>query len=136
LLLISLGGCNRPSEPAEPPDQRAKLLTIPDEYKNRANPLPPNYGNLAEGRARYEQYCALCHGADGKAATLLGRSLYPAATDLTSPQTQKYTDGQLFWIVSEGIRYSGMPAARNFNTEDQSWRVVLYVRRLAPPAPR
>jgi len=111
------------------PDQRAKLLTIPDEYKSRANPLPANYGNLTEGRARFEQYCALCHGPDGKGTTLLGRSLYPPAADLTSPQVLKYTDGQLYWIISEGIRFSGMPATRAYSTEEQIWRLVLYLRQ-------
>lgn len=117
------------------PDQRAKLLTIPDEYKNRSNPLPANYGNLTEGRARYQQYCALCHGVDGKGTTLLGRSLHPPAADLTSPQIAKYSDGQLYWIISEGIRFSGMPAARDYSTEEQIWRLVLVLRQL-PPAPK
>ena len=134
-------GCARPpGEGAPTLDQRAKLLTIPDEYKNRANPLPANYGNLTEGRARFEQYCALCHGLDGKAATLLGRSLYPPAADLTLPQVSKYTDGQLYWIISEGIRFSGMPATRAYSTEEQIWRLVLHLRQLggaarqSPPA--
>lgn len=129
-------GCDRRAEaPAErQPDQRAKLLTIPDEYKSMTNPLPASSANLDEGRTRYEQYCPLCHGPDGKGATLLGRNLHPPASDLTSPQVQSYTDGQLYWIISEGIRFSGMPAGRTYSTEQQIWQVVLHLRRLPRPA--
>jgi len=129
-FIVGFAGCAREEVAVPTPDQRAKLLTIPDEYKNRANPLPANYGNLTEGRARFEQYCALCHGPDGKGTTLLGRSLYPPAGDLTLPQVLKYTDGQLYWIISEGIRFSGMPATRAYSTEEQIWRLVLHLRQI------
>jgi len=129
-VIVGFAGCAREEVAVPTPDQRAKLLTIPDEYKSRANPLPANYGNLTEGRARFEQYCALCHGPDGKGTTLLGRSLYPPAADLTLPQVSKYTDGQLYWIISEGIRFSGMPATRAYSTEEQIWRLVLHLRQI------
>lgn len=135
-LVLPLAGCrSRPATPGEfpagqSPAERAKLLTIPDEYKARNNPLPATEANVAEGRTRYETHCAVCHAADGKGNTPLGRSLFPRAGDLTSPQTRKYTDGQLYWIISEGIRYSGMPEGRNLHTEDEIWKLVLYLRRL------
>ena len=129
-VMVGFAGCAREEVAVPTPDQRAKLLTIPDEYKNRANPLPANYGNLTEGRARYEQYCALCHGLEGKGTTLLGHSLYPPAADLTLPQVSKYTDGQLYWIISEGIRFSGMPATHAYSTEEQIWRLVLDLRQI------
>jgi mono/diheme cytochrome c family protein len=133
LLGLLLAGCGGRTEPAaeQQPDQRAKLLTIPDEYKNKTNPLPASYGNLTEGRTRFEQYCALCHGVDGKGATLLGRTLYPPASDLTAPQMRRYSDGQLYWIAAEGIRFSGMPASRPYSTEEQIWRVVLHIRQFS-----
>ncbi len=132
VFLALLAGCGgRTQTPPEwQPSERAKLLTIPDEYKNRSNALPVTEANLREGRARYEQYCALCHGLDGKGQTALGRSLYPRAGDLTPPQLRKYTDGQLYWIVSEGVRFSGMPAGRGLHTEEQIWKIVLYLRQL------
>jgi len=135
MALALLCGCASQKQPAVEmePDQRAKLLTLPDEYKTRKNPLPPLETNLNEGRARYEEYCAACHGRDGKADTPLGRSLYPRATDLTSAHVQQHSDGELFWIVAEGIRYSGMPAGRRLHTESQIWKIVLHLRQLARP---
>ena len=135
LVFALLAGCRGPGAPGplpleQQPSERAKLLTIPDEYKVRANPLPATDANLLEGRARYQEHCSLCHGPDGKGQTALGRNLYPRAGDLTSPKVQKYTDGQLFWILSEGVRFSGMPAGRGLHTEEQMWKMVLYIRRL------
>ncbi len=135
-LLASCSG--EPGRPVPPPDQRAKLLTIPDEYKTRTSPLAASEANWNQGRRRYQEHCALCHGGDGKGHTTLGQSLYPRAADLTLPATQKYSDGQLYWIISEGIRYSGMPIGRGLHTEPQIWQMVLYLRALAssrPPAP-
>ena len=134
LVLILLAGCGSPGPPAplpleQLPSERAKLLTIPDEYKVRSNPLPASEANLLEGRARYQEYCAVCHGPDGKGNTVLGRGLYPPAGDLTSPKAQIYTDGQLFWMVSEGVRFSGMPAGRAMHSEEQMWKIVLYLRQ-------
>ena len=136
VALALLAGCDERNQPSrepparEPPDQRAKLLTIPDEYKNRRNPLPATEANRNEGGARYEEYCAACHGLEGKANTLLGGNLYPPASDLTSPHVEQHTDGRLYWIISEGIRYSGMPGGRKLHTEQQIWQIVLYVRQL------
>lgn len=132
ILLMAGWGC-RPAPGPPPleqtPPERAKLLTLPDEYKGRANPLPASGANLLEGGQRYLDYCAGCHGGDGRGQTELGRGLYPRASDLASPQVQKYSDGQLFWIVAEGVRFSGMPAGRGMHTEEQMWKIVLYLRR-------
>ena len=135
VTLALLAGCGERNQPRSrphsgPPDQRAKLLTIPDEYKNRSNPLPATEANLEEGHTRYGEYCAGCHGCDGKADTRLGRNLYPRASDLTSPHVGQHTDGQLYWMISQGIRYSGMPAGRKLHTEEQIWQLVLYLRQL------
>lgn len=136
VLAAALAACGRPAPaPEQSPAERAKLLTIPDEYKNRTNPLPGSpiragEANLAEGRARYAQYCAVCHGQDGRGGTPLGRSLYPPASDLSSGKVRKYTDGQLYWIISEGVRFSGMPQGRLLHTEEQIWKLVLSVREI------
>ena len=90
----------------------------------RQNPVTKEWLSIASQRARYEEYC------DGKADTLLGRNFYPPPGDLTAPHARQHTDGQLYWIISEGIRYSGMPAGRKLHTEEQIWQIVLYLRQL------
>ncbi len=134
VLALLAAGCRRSASEPPPleqsPAERAKLLTLPDEYRSMANPLPASERNVLEGRDRYLQYCAACHGADGRGNTLLGRNLYPPASDITAPRLEKYSDGQLFWIISEGVRFSGMPGGRAMHTEDQMWKLVMWVRQL------
>lgn len=134
LFLLAAGalflcGCRgAPSEAIPPPDQRVRLLGIPDEYRGMQNPLPATPPNLQQGEKRYAEYCASCHGADGAGDTPLGHALYPRPGDLRSPSVQAQSDGELFWIVAQGIRYSGMPAGHGQHTEEQMWQFVLHLR--------
>jgi mono/diheme cytochrome c family protein len=139
LLLILLGlsalacaacGQHSPQALLPAPDQRVKLLGIPDEYRGLKNPLPATSAALEEGEKRYQEHCVLCHAREGSGNTPLGRALYPHAGDLRLSAAQAQSDGELFWMIAQGIRYSGMPAARSQLTEEQTWDVVLYVRAL------
>jgi mono/diheme cytochrome c family protein len=56
--------------------------------------------------------------------------MYPRASDLTSKQVQSYSDQELFWIIQNGIRYTGMPAFRKTETPEHIWDLVNYVRTL------
>jgi mono/diheme cytochrome c family protein len=69
----------------------------------------------------------LCHGNDGKGRTLIGQNLYPKTTDLSLPQTQQLGDGELFYIITNGIRLTGMPAWGTGTPEDDeaTWGLVL-----------
>lgn len=132
LALLALGGCGPSTRPSpSPPDQRVKLLAIPDEYRGLQNPLPPTATNLERGRQRYAESCVACHAADGSGKTALARALYPRPRDLKSPAVQAQSDGELFWIVAQGIRYSGMPAGHQQHSEEQMWQMVLHLRALA-----
>jgi len=95
-------------------------------------PEPP--GNLPasieEGDKLFGTECAACHGLDGRKLTDAGRWMYPRAANLTSPVVQRYTDRELFWIVKNGIRLSGMPAFGNVESDEHIWNLVHYVRTL------
>jgi len=54
----------------------------------------------------------------------------PAPPDLSLPRTQKRSDGNLFWIIGQGIRMTGMPAFAPTHTEDEIWKMVAFVRHL------
>ena len=66
--------------------------------------------SIAEGEKLYGVECSSCHGLNGRTPTDAGRWMYPRAADLTSQSVQQYSDRELFWIVKNGIRFSGMPA--------------------------
>jgi mono/diheme cytochrome c family protein len=82
------------------------------------------------GATHYGLDCNICHGVDGHAQTAPGRWMYPRATDLTSKEVQSYSDQELFWIIENGIRFTGMPAFGEVETADNIWGLVNYVRTL------
>lgn len=109
----------------------AKRLLIGRAASHGLPPQPRlSTEGINEGKTRYGMECASCHGMDGRGLTDYGRWMYPRAADLTSPQVQTYTDAELFWIVRNGIRLSGMPAFGKVETDERIWRLVQYVRTL------
>jgi mono/diheme cytochrome c family protein len=85
------------------------------------------------GATRYGLDCGVCHGVDGRAQTPSGRWMYPRAADLTSKEVQSYSDQELFWIIKNGITYTGMPAFGKMEKADNIWGLVYYVRTLRGP---
>jgi len=121
----------------------AKDVVIPIEAQRFKNPLPANDEAVNRGHQIYAQSCALCHGGDGR-GTDLGRNMYPPAMDLNSPHVQHWADADLFWIIQNGVRLTGMPSWKLSISETDTWRLVLFLHSLprvnaessaaAPPA--
>ena len=74
----------------------------------------------------------MCHGEDGRTPTQIGLSLYPPTPSLSAPEVQRYTDPELFWVVKNGIRLTGMPGFGRFYSDPQIWHLVRYIRTLNP----
>jgi mono/diheme cytochrome c family protein len=110
---------------------QAKRILI---YKNSRSgiPLPPKdlQASLEQGETLYGTDCTMCHGSDGHTLTDNGRWMYPRASDLTSPSVQQYSDPELFWIVKNGIRFSGMPGFGKVESDEHIWDLVRYLRTL------
>jgi predicted CXXCH cytochrome family protein len=111
-------------------------FSIPSYAAKEPNPLKPTPGNLQEAREIFTARCAICHGPEGNGQSLLGRNLYPKPPDLRLPPTQSLTDGQLHYIIQNGIRLTGMPAWGNPHEEhgDVSWKLVIFIRDLRQPS--
>jgi mono/diheme cytochrome c family protein len=97
---------------------------------NRKNPLPATPENLRGGLAHFRENCVVCHGAPGVDPGEIGQGLNPGAPDLTLPRVQERTDGQLYWLVDEGIRMTGMPAFGPTHGENELWQIVAFLRHL------
>ncbi|MGO9086127.1 MAG: c-type cytochrome [Candidatus Sulfotelmatobacter sp.] len=95
-------------------------------------PAPPRdrVAGLKEGERLFGMECAACHGLSGRDPTDAGRGMYPRAADLTSPGSQSYSDHEIFWVVKNGIRWSGMPAFGSVEPDEDIWDLVFYVRAL------
>ena len=87
---------------------------------------------IAAGRTHFADHCAACHGNDGSGNVEMGRNLFPKAPDMRQPATQNLTDGELFWIIEHGIRFTGMPGWSTGTAEgaEASWQLVHFIRHL------
>jgi mono/diheme cytochrome c family protein len=111
--------------------RNARRLAIPANARNQHNPVSPSEKALKEARAHFADHCAACHGNDGGGDTMYGKGLYPKPPDLRLAETQKLSDGEIFWIIENGIRFTGMPAfGGDHGSQDDSWKLVIFIRHL------
>jgi len=108
--------------------RRARDLATPPEAKRMKNPLAPTPLNIAEARDHFADHCAICHANDGSGKTMINGGLYPPAPDLRVRETQDLSDGELFYIIRNGIRFTGMPGWGG--DDEENWKVVLFIRHL------
>ena len=85
-------------------------LSIPRDGRQAKNPLQTTADNINNARDIFIDRCAGCHGKDGSGITQIGRNLYPKPPDLRMPQTQNLTDGEIHYIIQNGVRLTAMPA--------------------------
>jgi predicted CXXCH cytochrome family protein len=114
-------------------------LGIPRNDKESKNPLTPTPELLREAREDFTNHCAGCHGLDGNGRSGVGQNLYPRAQDLRVPATQRLTDGELHYIIMNGVRHTGMPAIGNphmFEDGNTAWKLVLFIRSIAQTTPQ
>jgi mono/diheme cytochrome c family protein len=97
------------------------------------NPVAQNPRALSAGRDAYTGSCAVCHGATGDGRGVFGISSYPNATDLTAHDAAEKSDGQLFWIIKNGLSFTGMPGFADQYSDQDIWSLVSYVRALQNP---
>jgi mono/diheme cytochrome c family protein len=133
MLGTFLQGCTAAKHPSEGETNlanAAKDVTIPLEAGKKINPLPDTDEVVSQGRGVFLGSCAQCHGPEGRGDTALGRSMDPPAMDLTSSHVQHWTDAELFWIVQNGVRLTGMPSWRSSISEDNTWKLARFIHRL------
>ena len=104
---------------------------------NLVNATPATAENVAEGRAHFADHCAICHANDGSGNTEMGRGLYPRAPDMRLAATQNLSDAELFHIIEDGVRLTGMPAwsTGTKEGEEESWHLVHFIRHLPKITP-
>jgi predicted CXXCH cytochrome family protein len=114
--------------------RRVRDFAIPVRASRETNPLPPTAENLQQGRSDFLTRCSLCHGQDGSGLTPVGTNLYPRVPDLRAAATQALSDGELHYIIENGVQFTGMPAWGNPHRQnaDDGWKLVLFIRSLRP----
>jgi len=117
--------------------RQIRHLAIPIEQRDKSNPVPFDADVLKESLAHFADHCATCHANDGSGKTPIGKNVYPKAPDLRLDETQSMTDGELFWVIHNGIRFTGMPAWGEGEPEKDldSWKLVHFIRHLPKLTP-
>jgi mono/diheme cytochrome c family protein len=106
---------------------------IPANAKHRKNPMPATPEMLEHGRNHWADHCATCHANNGSGDTEIGRNLYPRVPDMRLTKTQSLSDGELYYIIRNGVRMTGMPAwgkPEEGDFDHETWTLVLFIRHL------
>lgn len=118
--------------------RQLRHLAIPAKARETPNPLAPSPEVIAEGLGHFADHCAICHANDGSGDTEIGRRLYPKAPDMRKDDTQSLSDGELFAIISNGVRFTGMPAWGSDDPDEDKdgWELVHFIRHLPSLKPQ
>jgi mono/diheme cytochrome c family protein len=121
-----------PSSFEEATMRAARRWVTPAAMRDRANPVPASPEAVRAGMEHWADHCASCHDNDGSGDTSIGRSLYPPAPDMRASRTQRMTDGELFYVIEQGVPFTGMPAWGNRTPDGErlSWELVDFIRHL------
>lgn len=112
----------------------ARHFATPSSLRDARNPVALTPQVLAEARAHFADHCASCHANDGSGDTEIGRNLYPKAPDMRQRETQTLSDGELFAIIRNGVRLTGMPGWGGNDADN--WKLVHFIRHLPKLTPQ
>jgi plastocyanin len=130
-----MGANNEPGRLEEAVATRALRFSIPNAAKRAQNPRAQDANLWREAAPTFGGRCAMCHGNDGRGHTDFASRLYPRVPDLGGARVQDFTDGELFWIIQSGIRLTGMPGFHGLLTDEDTWKLVAFIRRVPSLTP-
>jgi hypothetical protein len=129
----AFGAREQPSSLEQWLANEGRHFAMPSKATKLKNPVSYSPEVLEEARAHWADHCASCHANDGSGDTQMGRNLYPKAPDMRSSRTQELSDGALYYVIQNGVRFTGMPAWGSEGDGDgnqDSWKLVLFIRHL------
>jgi mono/diheme cytochrome c family protein len=138
MLRTGVSARTGPTRPERMMARTMRHFAVPAAARSMPNPVPLTPAILAEGRAHFADHCAGCHDNDGSGATEMGQNLYPKPPDLRKEVTQRLSDGEIFFIIKEGVRLTGMPAWGDAAGRDdqETWKLVHFIRHLTAITPQ
>ena len=124
------GAREGPSKAEAAVARHLRSWSMPRDARNRKNPFTSSPELLQESARHFADHCASCHANDGSGATEMGRNLFPRAPDMRLDATQRLSDGELYYVIHSGVRWTGMPAWGDPDNDMDSWKLVLFIRHL------
>jgi mono/diheme cytochrome c family protein len=147
LLLVVAIGClywlvkgrgfsarEKPSAVEESLARYVRRLATPEGATDMRNPIAASDLAIAEARDHFADHCAVCHGNDGSGRTVINAGLYPPAPDMRQAHTQDLSDGEIFYIIKNGIRFTGMPGWGG--EDEENWKLVRFIRHIPKLTPK
>lgn len=133
-MLGGVAGCKAsPPGKVETAVVRAVKHHVTVGNSKQRNPLPDSPQTWKDGQEAFSHYCVACHGMDGRNTGVpFAEHISPPIPSLASDDVQRYSDGQLKWILDNGIWPSGMPGSKGTLSDDELWSIVVYMRHLPP----
>jgi len=118
--------------------RHVRLLAIPRDAREARDPVATTPEVLVHAREHYGEECALCHGDDGSGDSAIGQQMYPKPPDLRKPATQSLSDGEIYYIIMNGARFTGMPAWASDDPQEnrEHWILVNLIRHLPQLTPQ
>jgi predicted CXXCH cytochrome family protein len=134
-IWIKVRGFRASSEPSAFEATIARDLrnfSIPRVEVSKKNPYAHDALSVQQGRDLFLSRCATCHGIDGRGTTAIGTSTYPRVPNLRATATQSLSDGEIHYIIENGVQMTGMPAMPGLRSpsKNDSWALVSYIRSL------
>jgi cytochrome c len=134
ILFTMLQGCK-----ANPPGKMETAVITKAKHsifvggKKAQNPVALSPGSIQDGKEAFTHYCVACHGLDGQNTGVpFADRMAPPVPSLLSNEVQSYSDGQLKWVIENGIWPSGMPASKGILSDEEQWEIVTFIRHLPP----
>lgn len=137
MLAGGFGARATPSAFEERVALRLRKLAVPGRYRAMKNPVALDDDGRKRAMAHFADHCATCHANDGGGDTAIGRNMYPRPPDMRADRTQGMSDGEIYYVINQGVRLTGMPAWGEPGDDDRaSWELVAFIRALPSLAPR
>ena len=133
VLLLGCTADKHPSQEEANLANAAKDVVIPLEAGKMKNPLPETDEVVSQGQEVFLGNCAQCHGPNGRGDSNLGHNMNPPAMDLSSSHVQHWSDAELFWIIQNWVRLTGMPSWRSSISENDTWELARFIHKLPNP---
>jgi mono/diheme cytochrome c family protein len=109
-----------------------RSFAVPRSAREAKNPIVSSPEVLSQAMEHFADHCAGCHANDGSGDTPLGKGMSPRPPDMRQATTQNLTDGEIYYIIHNGIRFTGMPAfgPSGEAPDEDSWKMVYFIRHL------
>lgn len=124
------GARDAPSHTEVVVSRRVRSWAISRSARDARNPFTSSPELLKESAHHFADHCASCHGNDGSGATEMGHNFFPRVPDMRAEATQRLSDGELYYMIHNGVRWTGMPGWGDPDNDMDSWKLVLFIRHL------